>query len=134
MAMPSSFEHEQELPHNKLLVHTGGTRRKAGASRESSPPALPSLLSLLLHLLLFPPPPLSSYIPGALFFAGKHSLTTGGGVELFSGINGNSTESKLPECSYLLSAPSQLRLCCLCRYSEIPTEEFKRNLTKYLIQ
>lgn len=81
-------------PNTKLFVHTGGTRRKAGASWESVPPpmALPPVS---------PPPsppthpathsPLSSYIPGALFFAGKHSSAAGGEMELFWRINGNST-------------------------------------------
>lgn len=72
-----------------------------------SPPPSPPLL---------PPPPLFFfYIPGALFFAGKHSPAAGGEVELFSGINGNSAWSILPECSYLLSAPLGLQFFCLCQ-------------------
>lgn len=35
-------------------------------------------------------------------------------MELFSGINGSSAQSKLPDCSYLLNVPLGLQLCCLC--------------------
>lgn len=86
-------------------LSTEGAREEKQGHHESVPPPQsprPSLLSLLLHPL---PHPLihtrwlSYYIPGALFFAGKHSSAAGREVELFSVINGSSAESQLPEGS-----------------------------------
>lgn len=93
--------------------HRGHAKKSRGITRVCFPPR-PSLLSLLLHLLLLFLP-LSSYIPGALFFAGKHCPAMGGEVELFGGINGNSASGRLPECSCLLCGPLGLRLCCQCQ-------------------
>lgn len=99
------------VPTQNCASTQGAGEEKLG-HHERVPPPLPrpSLLSLLLHLLLAPPlhchknrqththSALSSYIPGALFFAGKHSSATGGEVELFEG----SMESRLPDWLCLL--------------------------------
>lgn len=111
-----------------------GHKEKKQGHHESPPPppppgGPPSCLSSSISSSSSPPllpPPLSSYIPGALFFAGKCSPTTGGEVELFSGINGRSAPSKLPQCSYLPRAPSHLQLLCLLcsvpAIGEVPTK------------
>lgn len=86
--------------HQTGSPHRGHEKKSRGITRVL-PMALPSVSPPPSPPLLPPPSSLFfSYIPGALFFAGKHSPATGGEVELFSGINGNSAWSKLPECSY----------------------------------
>lgn len=141
----SSFnEHQEELVlEEQRIVPTpncsptqGAQEEKHGHQERVFPPmALPSV---------FPPPsppthltpshwPLSSYIPGALFFAGKHSSATAGEVELFSGINGNSAQTQLPVWSYLLCGHQGLKHCCvlLCRHGEIlMMQDFKIIYTK----
>lgn len=106
--------------------HRGHAKKSRGITRVCFPPR-PSLLSLLLHLLLLFLP-LSSYIPGALFFAGKHSPATGGEVELFGGINGNSASGRLPECSCLLCGP--FRFTALLSVPGLVEFLFKQKFTK----
>lgn len=86
---------ERRIPTQSYLSHT----RRIASQESDSPPTPqtsppPSLLLFLSQLHL------SSYIPAALFFAGKPA--EGREVELFSEINGNSARSKLPGTFCLL--------------------------------
>lgn len=127
------------VPTPNCSYTQGAQEEKHGhQERVFSPMALPSV---------FPPPsppthptpphwPLSSYIPGALFFAGKHSSATGREVELFSGINGNSAQAQLPEWSRLLCDYLGRKHCCVCcaRQGEIPMmQHFEIIYTKYSV-
>lgn len=103
--------------HRTVHPHGGREKKSWDIMRECPPPpvALPSVSPPPSPPSRPPPLPqkqrqthththsaLSSYIPGALFFAGKHSSATGGEVELFEG----SMESPLPEGSCLLCGHS----------------------------
>lgn len=95
------------------VVPTPNWAREEKQGHHKSPP-----LPLLTALPSVSPPPLPpptspsfSLHPWCSIFCWE---AEGGRVELFCGINGNSAQSKLPECSCLVNALLCSQLCCLC--------------------